>query len=190
MQEHVAPSFRAVICLTCGDSIEDISETWTRFASLSKWAGGLGCSWTPVRGCGAHIHGTNGESSGVIPFLKVANDICIAVNQGGKRPGALCSYLELWHSDVEDFLDLRKETGDDRRRTHNMNTALWIPDLFMKRLYDISEGTLPKDATWTLFRSHETPDLPELYGKAFEERYLHYETLAQKEKSMALKSAF
>ncbi len=168
--------------LYCGDSIEEISETWTRFSSLSKWAGGLGCSWTAVRGCGAHIHGTNGESSGVIPFLKVANDICIAVNQGGKRPGALCSYIELWHSDIEDFLDLRKETGDDRRRTHNMNTALWIPDLFMKRLKSISEGLLPKDAMWSLFRSDETADLHDLYGAKFEERYLEYEALASEGK--------
>jgi ribonucleoside-diphosphate reductase alpha chain len=163
--------------LYCGDSIEEITETWRRFSMLSKWAGGLGCSWTAVRGTGAHIHGTNGESSGVIPFLKVSNDIAIAVNQGGKRPGALCSYLELWHTDIEDFLDLRKETGDDRRRTHNMNTAHWIPDLFMKRLKMISDGILPKDATWTLLRTNDVPDLPELYGKAFEERYEHYERL-------------
>lgn len=176
------PQLSSCYLLYCGDSIEDISETWGRFSSLSKWAGGLGCSWTAVRGCGAHIHGTNGESSGIIPFLKVANDICIAVNQGGKRPGALCSYIELWHSDVEDFLDLRKETGDDRRRTHNMNTALWIPDLFMKRLRDISAGILSKDATWTLFLSNETSDLPELYGSKFEERYLHYEALAKEGK--------
>lgn len=176
------PQLSSCYLLYCGDSIEEISETWTRFSSLSKWAGGLGCSWTSVRGCGAHIHGTNGESSGVIPFLKVANDICIAVNQGGKRPGALCSYLELWHSDIEDFLDLRKETGDDRRRTHNMNTALWIPDLFMKRLKDISEGQLSKDATWSLFRSDETSDLHELYGNKFEERYLAYEALASEGK--------
>lgn len=169
------PQLSSCYLLYTGDSIEDISETWTRFSSLSKWAGGLGCSWTAVRGCGAHIHGTNGESSGVIPFLKVSNDICIAVNQGGKRPGSLCSYLELWHSDIEDFLDLRKETGDERRRTHNMNTALWIPDLFMKRLKDISEGRLSKDATWTLFHSNETPDLHELYGSKFEERYLQHE---------------
>lgn len=172
------PQLSSCYLLNCGDSIEEIAETWTRFCSLSKWAGGLGCSWTSVRGCGAHIHGTNGDSSGIIPFLKVANDICIAVNQGGKRPGALCSYLELWHSDIEDFLDLRKETGDDRRRTHNMNTALWIPDLFMKRLKMVSEGSLPKDATWTLFRSNEVSDLPELYGTAFEERYVYYEDLA------------
>jgi ribonucleoside-diphosphate reductase alpha chain len=163
--------------LYCGDSIEEITETWRRFSLLSKWAGGLGCSWSAVRGTGAHIHGTNGESSGVIPFLKVSNDIAIAVNQGGKRPGALCSYLELWHMDIEDFLDLRKETGDDRRRTHNMNTAQWIPDLFMKRLNDISEGKLPKDATWTLFRTNDCKDLPELYGKKFEDRYHEYEHL-------------
>ncbi len=172
------PQLSSCYLLTCGDSIEDITEIWNRFAQLSKWAGGLGCSWTAVRGTGAHIHGTNGESSGVIPFLKVSNDIAIAVNQGGKRPGALCSYLELWHADIEDFLDLRKETGDDRRRTHNMNTAHWIPDVFMKRLKAISEGALPKDATWTLFRTNETPDLPDLFGRAFEERYEHYERLA------------
>jgi ribonucleoside-diphosphate reductase alpha chain len=176
------PQLSSCYLLYCGDSMEEITETWTRFSMLSKWAGGLGCSWTAVRGSGAHIHGTNGESSGVIPFLKVANDICVAVNQGGKRPGALCSYVELWHADIEDFLDLRKETGDDRRRTHNMNTAHWIPDLFMKRLRDISEGRLPKDATWTLFRTNETPDLPELYGRAFEARYVEYEKLAEEGK--------
>jgi len=168
--------------LYCGDSIEEITETWNRFAHLSKWAGGLGCSWTAVRGTGAHIQGTNGESSGVVPFLKVSNDIAIAVNQGGKRPGALCSYLELWHMDIEDFLDLRKETGDDRRRTHNMNTAHWIPDLFMKRLKAISEGQLPKEATWTLFRTNEVADLPELHGSAFERRYLEYEALMEEGK--------
>ncbi len=175
----VRPQLSSCYLLYCGDSIEEITETWTRFSLLSKWAGGLGCSWTAVRGTGAHIHGTNGESSGVIPFLKVSNDIAIAVNQGGKRPGALCSYLELWHADIEDFLDLRKETGDDRRRTHNMNTAHWIPDLFMKRLKGISDGVLPKDATWTLFRTNDVSDLPELHGRAFEVRYEHYERLAE-----------
>ena len=168
--------------LYCGDSIEEIAETWRRFSQLSKWAGGLGCSWTGVRAAGAHIHGTNGVSAGVIPFLKVSNDIAIAVNQGGKRPGALCSYLELWHADIEDFLDLRKETGDERRRTHNMNTAHWIPDLFMKRLKAISDGTLAKDATWTLLRTSDCPDLPELYGHAFEERYEQYERLVDEGK--------
>ncbi len=169
------PQLSSCYLLYCGDSIEEITETWRRFSHLSKWAGGLGCSWTAIRGAGAHIHGTNGESSGVIPFLKVSNDIAIAVNQGGKRPGALCSYLELWHADIEDFLDLRKETGDDRRRTHNMNTAQWIPDLFMKRLKLISDGILPRDATWTLFRTNEASDLPELHGRAFEVRYEEYE---------------
>ncbi len=176
------PQLSSCYLLYCGDCIEDITETWRRFSHLSKWAGGLGCSWTAIRGAGAHIHGTNGESSGVIPFLKVSNDIAIAVNQGGKRPGALCSYLELWHADIEDFLDLRKETGDDRRRTHNMNTAHWIPDLFMKRLKAISEGVLPKDATWTLFRTNEVSDLPETYGSAFEKRYEHYERLVDEGK--------
>ena len=181
------PQLSSCYLLYCGDSIEEIAETWTRFSSLSKWAGGLGCSWTAVRGSGAHIHGTNGESSGVIPFLKVANDICVAVNQGGKRPGALCSYIELWHADIEDFLDLRKETGDDRRRTHNMNTAHWVPDLFMKRLRDISEGRLPKDASWTLFRTNEVPDLPETYGAKFEARYLEYEKMAEEGKIFSRK---
>jgi ribonucleoside-diphosphate reductase alpha chain len=176
------PQLSSCYLLYCGDSIEDITETWRRFSHLSKWAGGLGCSWTAIRGAGAHIHGTNGESSGVIPFLKVSNDIAIAVNQGGKRPGALCSYLELWHADIEDFLDLRKETGDDRRRTHNMNTAHWIPDVFMKRLKAIADGVLPKDATWTLFRTNDVPDLPEIYGRAFEERYEHYERLVDQGK--------
>ncbi len=173
------PQLSSCYLLYCGDSIEEITETWNRFAHLSKWAGGLGCSWTAVRGTGAHIHGTNGESSGIVPFLKVSNDIAIAVNQGGKRPGALCSYLELWHADIEDFLDLRKETGDDRRRTHNMNTAHWIPDLFMKRLKAISDGELPRDATWTLFRTNDTPDLPELFGRAFETRYHQYEGMVE-----------
>jgi ribonucleoside-diphosphate reductase alpha chain len=176
------PQLSSCYLLYCGDSIEEITETWGRFSHLSKWAGGLGCSWTAVRGTGSHIQGTNGESSGVIPFLKVSNDIAIAVNQGGKRPGALCSYLELWHTDVEDFLDLRKETGDDRRRTHNMNTAHWIPDLFMKRLKLISDGILSKEATWTLFRSNEVQDLPETFGRAFEERYEHYERLVDEGK--------
>lgn len=169
------PQLSSCYLLYCGDSMEEITETWTRFSMLSKWAGGLGCSWSAVRGSGSHIHGTNGESSGVIPFLKVSNDIALAVNQGGKRPGALCSYLELWHTDIEEFLDLRKETGDDRRRTHNMNTAHWIPDLFMKRLKEIAEGKMGKESTWTLFRSNDVADLPELFGTAFEQRYLEYE---------------
>ncbi|MES2307438.1 MAG: ribonucleoside-diphosphate reductase subunit alpha [Verrucomicrobiota bacterium] len=176
------PQLSSCYLLYAGDSMEDIAETWTRFSMLSKWAGGLGCSWSAVRGSGARIHGTNGESNGIIPFLKVSNDIALAVNQGGKRPGALCSYLEPWHTDIEDFLDLRKETGDERRRTHNMNTALWIPDLFFKRIEEVSNGTLSKEATWTLFRSNEAPDLHDLYGAAFEQRYTEYEKLVDEGK--------
>jgi len=139
-------------------------------AQLSKWAGGLGGSWTSVRGTGAHIAGTNGESQGVIPFLKLHNDQLVAVNQGGKRKGSGCAYLETWHNDIFEFLELRRNTGDDRRRTHDMNTANWIPDLFMKRM-EAREH-------WTLFRSNETPDLHETYGRKFEETYLRYEQLA------------
>jgi ribonucleoside-diphosphate reductase alpha chain len=141
-------------------------------AFLSKWAGGLGGSWTSVRGTGSHIAGTNGESQGVIPFLKMHNDQLCAVNQGGKRKGSGCAYLETWHCDILEFLELRKNTGDDRRRTHDMNTANWIPDLFMKRME--SRGN------WTLFRSNEVPDLHDLYGKAFEDKYAKYEALAEK----------
>ena len=141
-------------------------------AFLSKWAGGLGGSWTSVRGTGSHIAGTNGESQGVIPFLKMHNDQLCAVNQGGKRKGSGCAYLETWHCDILEFLELRKNTGDDRRRTHDMNTANWIPDLFMKRME--SRGN------WTLFRSNEVPDLHDLYGKAFEDKYAEYEALAEK----------
>ena len=140
-------------------------------AYLSKWAGGLGGSWTAVRGTGSYIHGTNGESQGVIPFLKLHNDQLVAVNQGGKRRGSGCAYLETWHADIHDFLELRKNTGDDRRRAHDMNTANWVPDLFMKRMESRQE--------WTLFRSNETPDLHELYGSAFEKRYVEYEKMAE-----------
>ncbi|MCX7869170.1 MAG: ribonucleoside-diphosphate reductase subunit alpha, partial [Terrimicrobiaceae bacterium] len=136
----------------------------------SKLAGGLGGSWTSVRGTVAYIKGTNGESQGVIPFLKLHNDQLVAVNQGGKRRGSGCAYLETWHNDIEDFLQLRVTTGDERRRTHDMNTANWIPDLFMKRVEARQH--------WTLFRSNETPDLHDCYGRKFEERYLHYEKLA------------
>ena len=141
-------------------------------AFLSKWAGGLGGSWTSVRGTGSHIAGTNGESQGVIPFLKMHNDQLCAVNQGGKRKGSGCAYLESWHCDILEFLELRKNTGDDRRRTHDMNTANWIPDLFMKRM-EAREN-------WTLFRSNEVSDLHDLYGKAFEEKYAEYEEKAEK----------
>jgi ribonucleoside-diphosphate reductase alpha chain len=148
-------------------------------AFLSKWAGGLGGSWTAVRGTGGFIKGTNGESQGVIPFLKLHNDQLVAVNQGGKRRGSGCAYLETWHNDINDFLELRKNTGDDRRRTHDMNTANWIPDLFMKRMESRED--------WTLFQSNQTPDLHELYGKAFEERYCEYEAMAERGELFAQK---
>jgi ribonucleoside-diphosphate reductase alpha chain len=155
------------------DSLESIvNRGIAENAMLSKWAGGLGGSWTSVRGTGAYIHGTNGESQGVIPFLKMHNDQLVAVNQGGKRAGSGCAYLESWHSDIFDFLELRRNTGDDRRRTHDMNTANWIPDLFMKRM--------EARGSWTLFHSQETPDLHDLYGKAFELRYAEYEMKAER----------
>jgi ribonucleoside-diphosphate reductase alpha chain len=137
---------------------------------LSKWAGGLGNDWTPVRALGAHIKGTNGKSQGVVPFLKVVNDTAVAVNQGGKRKGAVCSYLESWHLDIEEFLELRKNTGDDRRRAHDMNTANWIPDLFMKRVFN--------DQEWTLFSPNTVPELHDLHGEAFERAYEEYERKA------------
>lgn len=141
-------------------------------ALLSKFAGGLGNDWTAVRAMGAHIKGTNGKSQGVVPFLKVANDTAVAVNQGGKRKGAVCAYLETWHLDIEEFIDLRKNTGDDRRRTHDMNTANWVPDLFMKRVMENKE--------WTLFSPNDAPDLHDLYGFAFEEAYTAYEAKAER----------
>ena len=157
------------------DSIEGIFQRGiAENAYLSKWAGGLGGSWTAVRGTGAYIGGTNGESQGVIPFLKLHNDQLVAVNQGGKRRGSGCAYLETWHNDIFEFLELRKNTGDDRRRTHDMNTANWIPDLFMKRM--------EARGTWTLFRANETPDLHETYGRRFEELYLNYERLSEEGK--------
>jgi ribonucleoside-diphosphate reductase alpha chain len=125
------------------DDLDGIFKSVKDNALLAKYSGGLGNDWTPVRGLGAHIKGTNGESQGVVPFLKVANDTAIAVNQGGKRKGAVCAYLETWHIDIEEFLDLRKNTGDDRRRTHDMNTANWVPDLFMQRV--------EQDGEWSLF---------------------------------------
>ena len=153
------------------DSIESIMQRGiAENAYLSKWAGGLGGSWTAVRGTGSYIKGTNGESQGVIPFLKLHNDQLVAVNQGGKRRGSGCAYLEIWHNDIEDFLQLRVNTGDERRRTHDLNTANWIPDLFMKRLEARQD--------WTLFRSNEVKDLHDLYGAAFEKRYTEYEAIA------------
>lgn len=138
---------------------------------LSKWSGGLGNDWTNVRAMGSRIKGTNGKSQGIIPFLKVANDTALAVNQGGKRQGAMCAYLEVWHLDIEDFLELRKNTGDERRRTHDMHTAAWIPDLFMKRV--------KANANWTLFSPNDVPDLHHIFGMEFEKRYEEYEALAQ-----------
>ena len=158
---------------TVPDDLGGIYDAMRDNALLSKWAGGLGNDWTPVRSLGAHIKGTNGESQGVVPFLKVVNDTAVAVNQGGKRKGAVCAYLETWHLDIEDFLDLRKNTGDERRRTHDMNTANWVPDLFLKRVFE--------DAQWTLFSPNDVPDLHDLSGTAFSERYEHYENLAQKD---------
>ena len=164
------PQLSSCYLTTVPDDLHGIYGAMQDNAMLSKWAGGLGNDWTPVRALGSYIKGTNGKSQGVVPFLKVANDTAVAVNQGGKRKGAMCAYLETWHLDIEEFLELRKNTGDDRRRTHDMNTANWVPDLFMKRVFD--------DKEWTLFTPSETPDLHELYGKAFEERYEAYERMA------------
>ncbi|MFE8070351.1 ribonucleoside-diphosphate reductase subunit alpha [Marinobacteraceae bacterium S3BR75-40.1] len=155
---------------TVPDDLEGIYGAIRDNAMLSKWAGGLGNDWTPVRALGAHIKGTNGHSQGVVPFLKVANDTAVAVNQGGKRKGAVCAYLETWHLDIEEFLELRKNTGDERRRTHDMNTANWIPDLFMERAR--------ADAAWTLFSPSDVADLHDLYGQDFRARYEAYEAMA------------
>ncbi|MBB5215841.1 ribonucleoside-diphosphate reductase subunit alpha [Parapusillimonas granuli] len=152
---------------TVSDDLAGIYDAIKENALLAKYAGGLGNDWTPVRALRSHIKGTNGESQGVVPFLKVVNDTAVAVNQGGKRKGAVCAYLETWHLDIEEFLELRKNTGDERRRTHDMNTANWIPDLFMKRVMENGE--------WTLFSPSDAPDLHDKYGKAFEEAYLGYE---------------
>jgi ribonucleoside-diphosphate reductase alpha chain len=155
---------------TVADDLDGIYEALKENALLSKFAGGLGNDWTNVRALGSYIKGTNGKSQGVVPFLKVVNDTAVAVNQGGKRKGAVCAYLESWHLDIEEFLELRKNTGDDRRRTHDMNTANWIPDLFMKRVMENGE--------WTLFSPSNVPDLHDKFGKAFEEAYVRYEEKA------------
>ncbi|MEY4466353.1 MAG: hypothetical protein RIR21_146, partial [Pseudomonadota bacterium] len=155
---------------TVSDDLDGIYEAIKENALLAKYAGGLGNDWTPVRALGAHIKGTNGKSQGVVPFLKVVNDTAVAVNQGGKRKGAVCAYLETWHLDVEEFLELRKNTGDDRRRTHDMNTSNWIPDLFMKRVMEKGE--------WTLFSPSDVEDLHDKFGKQFETAYLSYEAKA------------
>jgi len=157
---------------TVTDDLDGIYQAIKENAMLQKYAGGLGNDWTPVRAMGARIKGTNGKSQGVVPFLKVVNDTAVAVNQGGKRKGAVCAYLETWHLDIEEFLDLRKNTGDDRRRTHDMNTANWIPDLFMQRVMD--------NGDWTLFSPNDVPDLHDLYGRKFAEAYGEYERRADR----------
>ncbi|WP_029526064.1 ribonucleoside-diphosphate reductase subunit alpha [Polaromonas glacialis] len=157
---------------TVADDLGGIYDAIKENALLSKFAGGLGNDWTPVRAMGAHIKGTNGESQGVVPFLKVVNDTAVAVNQGGKRKGAVCAYLETWHLDIEEFLELRKNTGDDRRRTHDMNTSNWIPDLFMRRVME--------KGSWTLFSPSDTPDLHDKYGQDFEKAYVAYEARAER----------
>ena len=173
------PQLSSCYLTTVPDDLDGIFSAMKDNAMLSKWAGGLGNDWTPVRALGSYIKGTNGKSQGVVPFLKVANDTAVAVNQGGKRKGAMCAYLETWHLDIEEFLELRKNTGDDRRRTHDMNTANWVPDLFMKRVEN--------DQDWSLFSPGETPDLHDLTGKAFEDRYHEYEKLAEEGKMQQYK---
>lgn len=164
------PQLSSCYLTTVDDDLGSIFKSIQDNALLSKWSGGLGNDWTRIRALGSHIKGTNGTSQGVIPFLKVANDTAVAVNQGGKRKGAVCAYLETWHLDIEEFLELRKNTGDERRRTHDMNTANWIPDLFIKRVM--------ADEHWTLFSPSDVPDLHNLYGRKFERRYLEYEEMA------------
>ncbi|MGE3287763.1 MAG: ribonucleoside-diphosphate reductase subunit alpha [Pseudonocardia sp.] len=166
------PQLSSCFLTTVDDDLESIFSAYRNNALLAKYSGGLGNDWTPVRGLGAHIRGTNGTSQGVVPFLKIASDTAMAVNQGGKRKGAACAYLETWHIDVEEFLDLRKNTGDDRRRTHDMNTANWVPDEFLRRV--------EADGRWTLFSPDETPDLHDLYGEPFAQRYRAYEEAADR----------
>ncbi|MBN9737177.1 MULTISPECIES: ribonucleoside-diphosphate reductase subunit alpha [unclassified Pseudonocardia] len=166
------PQLSSCFLTTVDDDLDSIFGGYRNNALLAKYSGGLGNDWTPVRGLGAHIRGTNGVSQGVVPFLKIAGDTAVAVNQGGKRKGAACAYLETWHVDIEEFLDLRKNTGDDRRRTHDMNTANWVPDEFLRRV--------EADTTWTLFSPDEVPDLHDLYGLEFAERYRAYEAAAER----------
>ena len=165
------PQLSSCYLSTIPDDLRGIFDGITDDAMLSKFAGGLGNDWSRVRSMGTHIKGTNGKSQGIVPFLKVANDTAVAVNQGGKRKGAMCAYLETWHLDIEEFLDLRKNTGDDRRRTHDMNTANWIPDLFMKRVVE--------EKSWTLFSPDEAPELHEISGIEFEKKYEEYEAQAK-----------
>jgi ribonucleoside-diphosphate reductase alpha chain len=164
------PQLSSCYLTTIPDDLDGIFSAIKDDALLSKYAGGLGNDWTRVRSMGAHIKGTNGQSQGVVPFLKVANDTAVAVNQGGKRKGAMCAYLETWHRDIEEFLELRKNTGDDRRRTHDMNTAAWVPDLLMKRVAE--------DGQWTLFSPDDVLELHDLYGNDFEAAYIDYEAKA------------
>lgn len=165
------PQLSSCFLSTIPDDLDGIYSAMKDNALLSKYAGGLGNDWTPVRAMGAHIKGTNGKSQGVVPFMNVANASAVAVNQGGKRKGAMCAYLETWHLDIEEFLELRKNTGDERRRTHDMNTANWIPDLFMKRVFENGE--------WTLFSPNDVPELHDLFGEAFERAYVQAEQAAQ-----------
>ena len=174
------PQLSSCYLTTIPDDLDGIFSAMKDNALLSKWAGGLGNDWTPVRAMNSYIKGTNGKSQGVVPFLKVANDTAVAVNQGGKRKGAMCGYLETWHLDIEEFLELRKNTGDERRRTHDMNTANWVPDLFMKRV--------EQDENWTLFSPGEAPELHDLVGKVFEEKYEEYEDKAKKGEMNQFKS--
>ena len=166
----VNPQLSSCFLSTVPDDLEGIFKSIRDNALLSKFSGGLGNDWSRVRGLGSHIKGTNGKSQGIVPFLKVANDTAVAVNQGGRRKGAVCAYLEVWHIDIDEFLDLRKNTGDERRRTHDMNTACWVPDLFMERVRD--------DGNWTLFSPDAVPDLHEVAGLEFRDRYLVYERQA------------
>lgn len=170
----VKPQLSSCYLNTVSDSLDNIFKTYSDNAQLSKWSGGLGTDWTNIRGTGSFIQGTGVESQGVIPFLKIANDVTVAINRSGRRRGAACVYLETWHYDIEAFLELRKNTGDERRRTHDMDTANWIPDLFMKRIKE--------DGSWTLFSPDETPDLHHIYGKRFEEKYTKYEKMADEGK--------
>ncbi len=164
------PQLASCYLNTVSDSLDNIFKTYADNAQLSKWSGGIGTDWTNIRGTGAYIQGTGVESQGVVPFLKIANDVTVAINRSGRRRGAACVYLETWHYDIEAFLELRKNTGDERRRTHDMDTANWIPDLFMKRVRS--------DGDWTLFSPDETPELHHIYGQKFEEKYAKYEQLA------------
>lgn len=168
------PQLSSCYLNTVSDSLDNIFKTYSDNAQLSKWSGGIGTDWTNIRGTGAYIQGTGVESQGVIPFLKIANDVTVAINRSGRRRGAACVYLEVWHYDIEAFLELRKNTGDERRRTHDMDIANWIPDLFMKRVRE--------NGDWTLFSPEETPDLHHIYGKRFETRYAMYEKMADEGK--------